>query len=718
MRTFKIEEEIPSVIYQALKNRGIENLRSFQIEAFQKGLLKGKNLVISAPTASGKTLLAEIVSVRNILLGKGKALYLVPLKALAQEFYENFRSWYGMAGVKIAMSTGDLDSPDYYLSGYDWIIATTEKVDSLLRHGASWVRHISTIVVDELHMLGEPGRGATLEILLTKLLQILPEVQILGLSATISNADELALWMKSELVESDFRPVPLYEGIYTKGKIHLFEKGVEKKTEESLGEDSKPDLQIIEDTLLRKKQILVFVSARRLAEAMARRAAKLVEGYLSEDEKKQLLKLAQEVTGVLEKPTQQCQNLGKCIENGIAFHHAGVVRKQLNLIEDAFRRGLIKVITCTPTLAFGVNLPSHTCLIRDLKRFDEERGWSWISVMEFKQYGGRAGRPDYDTEGRALTIATRPGEYDEILERFIKGRIEKIYSQLFDESALRIHLLSLVADLFVRNYEQAIDFFSRTFFSHQFGRTEALETKIRELLKLLEEWEFIEEKNKTYAATALGRRINELYLDPLDGWRIVDFLRKSPSLAFKDEFTYLQFVCSTGELSPPFRVSEKERYSIEQKIALFEKSLWEKEPPYWSSFYENFIRIFKTALVFYEWIEEKTERIIEEEYKIPPGELYTKVLSGEWVLYAGEEIGKLLKLKEDIENLRRLRIRMHYGIKEELLDLVRLKEIGRVRARILYSFGFRKIRDLKNADIKVIAKILGPKIAEKIKKQL
>lgn len=718
---YKIEnlkKEIPVSLYQALEDRGVKKLHSFQIEAIQKGILDGKNIVVSAPTASGKTLLAELASLKNILLGKGKALYLVPLKALAQEFYVNFKNWYGKTGVKIAISTGDLDSPDYYLSGYDWIIATTEKVDSLLRHGASWVRYVSTIVVDELHLIGDPERGATLEILLTKLSQALPGVQIIGLSATIKNAGELASWMKSDLIRSDFRPVPLYEGIYENRNIHLFEKGEKINTVESVSEDERPDLNIIEDTLSRKKQILVFMSSRRLAESMALRAAKLVDKYLTEEEKKLLGKLSQEVTEVLEKPTEQCYRLGQCIEKGVAFHHAGAVRKQLTLVENGFRRGLIKTIACTPTLAFGVNLPSHTCLIRDLKRFNEEMGWTWISVMEFKQYGGRAGRPDYDEEGRALAIATKEGEYDEIVERFIRADTEKICSRLFDESALRTHLLSLVADLFVRSYEQAIEFFSKTFFFHQFGRTETLEVKIWELLKLLEDWEFIEQKGKTYTATPLGKRVNELYLDPLDGWRIVKFLRECPALPYKDDFTYLQFVCSTGELNPPFRVSAKEKDRIVQKIGIFENSLWEKEPSYWNNLYENFIRTFKTALVFHEWISEKTEDILHNEYKVPPGELYTKVLGGEWVLYASEEISRILKLKDCVEDLRRLKIRMHYGIKEELLDLVRLKEIGRVRARILYNVGFKKVKDLRKAEVKDITKILGPKLAKKIKEQL
>ena len=714
----EIKEEIPAAVYEALEERGIKELRSFQIEAIQKGILKRKNIVVSAPTASGKTLLAELASLNNILEGKGKALYLVPLKALAQEFYESFKKWYSKTGVKIAISTGDLDSPDYYLSGYDWIIATTEKVDSLLRHSANWMRHISTIVVDELHLLGEPGRGATLEILITKLSRILPDAQIIGLSATISNADELAIWMNSGLVQSDFRPVPLYEGIYENGQIHLYKDGIEKEAEKCKGDNLRADLDIVEDTLLRKKQILVFVSSRRLAESMALRAAKLASAFLNEEEKHSLSKIAKEITGVLEKPTDQCYKLGQCIEKGVAFHHAGAVRKQLTLIENAFRRGMIKMIACTPTLAFGVNLPSHTCLIRDLKRFNEEEGWTWISVMEFKQYSGRAGRPDYDEEGRALAIATKDGEYEEIVDRFIKGSIEKIYSQLFDEASLRTHLLSLVADLFIRNFEQANDFFSKTFFFSQFGRTEALEEKIRELLKFLGDWGFIQENNKAYTATPLGKRVNELYLDPLDGWRIISFLKEPPTLAFKDEFTYLQFICSTGELSPPLRISVKERAEINQKISLFENSLWEKEPPYWSSSYERFVRTFKTALVFHEWISEKTEDTLHKQYKVQPGELYTKVLSGEWILYASEEVAKLLKLKDSIEDLRRLRIRMHYGIKEELLDLVRLKEIGRVRARLLYNVGFKKVRDLRKAEEKNIAKILGPKLAKKIKEQV
>jgi len=714
----EIKDRLPENLFEVIKKRGVNELRAFQFEAIEKGLLDKKNIVVSAPTASGKTFLAEIASLKSIRCDNGKALYLVPLKALAQEFYENFKNWYGGLGIKIGIAIGDLDSPDTYLQTYDWIIATTEKIDSVMRHGAGWLKHVTTIVVDEFHLLGEPGRGATLEILLTKLRHTLPEAQIVGLSATIKNASELASWMDAELILSNFRPVPLYEGIYENGNIHLYWRGEKQGKFKSKGDDERPDLRIIQDTLLQKKQILVFVSSRRLAESMAVRVSKMSEKYLSAEEKTDAKKISEEVLDVLEKPTQQCKKLSEVIEQGVAFHHAGAVRAQLSMIEEAFKKGSIKVIACTPTLALGVNLPSHTCLIRDLKRFNEEDGMGWISVMEFKQYAGRAGRPKYDQEGRAIVIAEKEGEFDEIVERFIKADTEKINSQLFDESILRTHLLSLVADLFIRNYDQALDFFSRTFFFFQYGKTRGLEEKILQLFGLLEEWGFIEKKNNTYHATPLGKRVSELYLDPLDGWRVIDFLKESKNLVFKDELTYLQFIAGTGELSPPFRVSAKEKDELVQQIAIFENSLWQKEPSYWSNVYDKFLRVFKTALIFYLWMDEKNEDFLQEKHKVMPGELFARVQSCEWMLYAAQEIARKLKAEDAVEIFKKLKIRMHYGIKEELLDLVRLKEIGRVRARMLFNTGYKNVKSLREASEKDIAKIVGVKIAKKIKEQV
>jgi helicase len=211
---------IPDKLKEILTQEGITEFRPAQQKALEAGLLDGKNLLVCTPTASGKTLIAELAAGKAILEGKGKAIYIVPLVALANEKYKDFKRKYEHL-FRIALSVGDFDSSDPYLIDYDLIICTAEKLDSLIRHQAPWLRFVSVVVADEIHLLNDVSRGPTLEILLTVLKQILPQVQILGLSATIGNPQQLADWLGAGLVEDDWRPVPLHKGVYLQGKIEF-----------------------------------------------------------------------------------------------------------------------------------------------------------------------------------------------------------------------------------------------------------------------------------------------------------------------------------------------------------------------------------------------------------------------------------------------------------------------------------------------------------------
>ena len=220
MELKSIRNDIPKELYEILEKE-ITKLRPAQEKAVKKGLLEGKNLLVCTPTASGKTLIAELAALKSIIEIKGKAVYIVPLKALASEKYRDFKRRYSNI-AKIALSIGDIDSSDQYLAEYDLLIVTAEKMDSLLRHNATWVSDIKTVIVDEIHLLNDTERGPTLEILLTILKQLLKNAQLIGLSATIGNAEELAEWLSADLIVDEWRPVKLHKGIYYDGKIEFY----------------------------------------------------------------------------------------------------------------------------------------------------------------------------------------------------------------------------------------------------------------------------------------------------------------------------------------------------------------------------------------------------------------------------------------------------------------------------------------------------------------
>jgi len=219
MEIAKIKSKIPEELYSILEKE-IKELRPAQVKAIEKGLLERKNLLVCTPTASGKTLIAELAALKSIIEGKGKAIYIVPLKALANEKYRDFKKRYGQI-ARIALSIGDLDSADPYLAEYDIIVCTAEKLDSLIRHHTPWLNSVATIIIDEIHLMNDVERGPTVEILITILRRLLKNAQMIALSATIGNPKELAEWLNANLVIDSWRPVKLHKGIYFKGEVEF-----------------------------------------------------------------------------------------------------------------------------------------------------------------------------------------------------------------------------------------------------------------------------------------------------------------------------------------------------------------------------------------------------------------------------------------------------------------------------------------------------------------
>ncbi len=695
-------------IVKKLKEENIQRLYPPQEDAIKSGLLKGENVILSVPTAAGKTLIATLAAVNKLSKKGAKAVYIVPLVALANEKYEYYKKLFKRKW-KVALSVGDLDSSDPKLSEYDLIICTTEKLDSLIRHGSRWIDEIELVIIDEIHMLNDPSRGPTLEILITQLKEIIPSAQFLGLSATISNSDELADWLDSELVISDFRPVKLYEGVSFGEKIKFFDKddyrisGIEAER------------SILKDTLKLKKQAIFFTSTRRNAESLAERLAITLKQELTGKEKQKLEKVSSNILNTLESPTRQCKKLAECVKYGSAFHHAGLMRKQKRLIEDNFREGVIKSISTTPTLAMGVNLPAFRVIVRDTRRYYRGLGNVYIPVLEYKQIVGRAGRPQYDEYGESILFAKNEGEAEKLTDHYIFGEPEKIRSKLSIEPILRMHVLSLISNSFAGTKEALFEFFSKTFYAYQYGDISSIEEKVDEILEDLESWHFIMKKNNKVKTTRLGKRVTELYLDPLTAH---NFVTSMENLRQKLEpFGVLQLISNTSEMFPTF-LSSSEHSKINQIIAERGHMLLQKAPPQWDFEFERFMRSIKTSMLIEAWINEKTDDDILREFKIAPGELRSRLKIADWLLYSLQELMLLMGMKEHLKDIRKIRIRVMYGAREELLPLVKLKSIGRIRARKLFSSNIRSLDDLRKVPIRTLSHLLGPNIAKTVKDQL
>lgn len=695
---------------------------------------KEKNQVISAATSSGKTLLSELCALHSIINKHKKVIYTCPLKALASEHFNEFKRKYSKAlNVRVALSTGDFDSSSKYLANYDLIFCTTEKVDSLIRHNASWLQNIGLLIVDEVHEL-DSNRGATLEMVIAKLAAVNPTLQIICLSATIPNSSEIADWLNAELCKSDFRPVKLNKGIFFNNEIKFVDGSFEKINDADCDDAIEA---LVHDTLhLKGKQCLISVNSRKRSSSLAKALSRTTAKALSEKEKHSLNLFSEKILSALESPTEQCNELADCVKKGIAFHNAGIMRPQLKLIEDAFRERKLKVLVATPTIFMGCNFPSFRVIVSSVYRYTE-LGMTPLSVREVNQALGRAGRTGLDTIGEGILIAKSELECNELFANFLLAKEEDVHSQLGFEPILRMHLLALIASRFVFDFASLKEFFSKTFYSFQFQDISQLMQKLESLVKELEEMQFIEVtdaqvndarannarvkaarvndvqlKDAQFTATLLGKRVSELYLDPVSAFKMLQSLQKKLSV-----LGALFLLANTSEFLPYFSLPKKKEN--ETLIALLEKKNElpidvEREQFFDSQLNEK----FNSSLLLQEWISEKSDEFLLQDFNVQPGILHSKLQIIDWLCYSAIELAGLQQLQENIPLLLKLRKRLKHGIKEELLELVELRGIGRIRARRLFNARIHSISDLKKTSLFDLSKVLGEKTALQVKQQL
>ena len=679
---------LPQQAVELCRNRGIKELYPPQAEAIERGLLEGKNMLLAMPTASGKTLLAELAMLKAALAGK-RSLYIVPLRALATEKYESFRRFREL-GIEVGISTGDFDKRDERLGRNQIIIATSEKADSLIRNGAAWIRDLAVLVVDEIHLLNDAERGPTLEMTITKLLRLNPGIQVIGLSATVANSREVADWLKAEVVISDWRPIALREGIICQGKM-VFQDGevnLEAKKDEALA--------LVKDTLAQKAQMLIFESSRRNAEALA---AKLSSQVSLSDPQLDQLKESILATG----ESETCRRLASCVSQGVAFHHAGLLPEQRSLVEQGFRENRIKVIASTPTLAAGLNLPARRVLIKSYKRYEYGQGMVPIPVIEYRQMAGRAGRPGLDPYGESFLLAKDAREMQDLMENYVLGSPEEIWSKLASESALRTHILSTIASGFAANDKQLADFISTTFYAHQQDPWQ-LDSALERVISFLAKSGMIEDE-VNLLPTPLGKLVSKLYIDPLSAVIMMEGIgKRAPS-----DLSLCHLIATTPDMDLLY-VQAADRW-LEEFIDEHCLELHEEVN------YDFLLREAKTAAMLIDWISEVKEGQISDRYRIGPGDIRRTAETAQWLMHSLAELSRHLALGAAYK-ADQLATRIQYGAGPDLLALLELKGIGRVRARKLYQAGYTSLDKLRAADPSRVGELLGPKIAEKVRAQL
>ena len=643
-----------------------------QEEAIKK-YLGGNSVIVSVPTASGKSLIAYF-AIYNEFINRRKSLYIVPLRALASEKFEELKSLRKL-GMRVGISIGDYDESPDFIKKYDVVVCTSEKADSLFHHDPSAMLDISLVVADELHLIGDEGRGPRLETFLSAIRFINPDATILGLSATISNIQEMGEWLSSETVVSDFRPVPLRKGIIHGRKIEY----LDGETMEFRGKDE--IVKICEYFISQGGQVLIFVNSRKRAEDTARKIS---------------LSIDRELAGSPENvytpvDSDRYENLlGDLIPRGVCFHHAGLSSEQRGTVESFFRDGKIKVLVATPTLAAGINLPARAVIIRDITRFSDGMV-GYISATEVHQMLGRAGRPKYDNSGYGLIYAATENSLDHALEYFASSP-EPVQSSLGRESLIRFNEMALISTGLCVNMEGIERFYSTTLLGHQ-NDLSSFSKEFRKSIDFLINNGFVTEDSGQYSATRLGKAVSDLYIDPLSALILKRYLESGEP----DDPRSLVAISSTPEVTPMIArnddFSEIDYFITSNSIDI-------------SGMGQDYEGRIKTAVVLLDWINEASMERIEEKYGIGPGDVQARVSSAQWISYCLSRLASLFAPQRR-RYFEILNVRISEGIREEIWEITTIPNIGRVRARRLYNAGFRTLEQIAGASLQDIKAIVG-----------
>ena len=695
-----------------LRLLGYSSLYPPQEHALSKGLMDGKSVLITTPTASGKTLIGLMGAIRALEEGK-KVIYLTPLRALAAEKFIEFKTLQRMQfsdrrKISVGISTGDYDSSESKLEGTDIVILTNEKLDSIMRHGINWLDRVGVFIIDEVHLIGDRERGPTLEIILTKIKERYPKAQIIALSATISNSEEVGRWLGCEIIESEWRPTRLVEGIYDYGKVRMNDDVI-FEVERSGSTSSSAPIDLALQSVKDGGQALIFAETRRRAVSLAGKAAEQISKSFNESPKSLAKRTALQIRDSADAEINK--TLSGLVAKGVAFHHAGLGPKVREIVENAFRTGIIKLVTATPTLGAGVNLPARRVIIASIFRYDQNYGGNVpISILEYKQLCGRAGRPAYDKFGESIIITDSRIDSSEVYDHYVLGSPEPLQSHLMNERSLRIHLLGTIATILKIKKSRLYELFNHTFFAQHHDQT-SINSKLHSVLEYLEEEGLIISKSDHLTATKFGRRTSLLYIDPQTA---VQFRKniKSVEVFYSDNIGhFLRWIVESNDFYPKLSLRIKD---IQLVNTLFTSYEW--------NLYQDFIESSnsRSLVALLKWVDEASDRILADRIGVEPGDMYRMVETAEWLLYSLGEIAKIIRRIDIVHEINILKLRVKFGIKTELIPLTQFEGVGRIRARALYDGGIvnaEKLAESSESKLAAIPKV-GPTLARKLKHQV
>ena len=681
-----LRDDIKTIINSAYPY--IEEFNPAQKAVIESGYLEDKsNYIICIPTASGKTVLGVLPALKTILDG-GKAVYAAPLLSIQNEKVKEFKAFeeHGISVGKHPASS-------------DLSVMVFESFDALTRFSWNTLRDVDTLIIDEFHMIGEFTRGPTLEAAITRAKIINPSMRIIALSATLRNIEEIEGWLEGKCVEHDYRPVPLHKEVLdaemfnTKNKNDVIVKVLEKSIKDS-------------------SQALAFVSTRRFTESLATYVSKKIDKKINVKQRESFKEVAEKILDVPKRkgslPTTTCLKLAESIEHGVAFHHAGLFNEQKEIIEDEFRNGNILMITATPSLMYGVNLPSKTVVIRDNTRWTAQ-GPQPIPVFDYEQMSGRAGRPQYDDVGYSYLIAKTMDEAMNLEAYYIDGEIELTNSKLVDnKDAILKQIIAQIASTLSKNLDELTEFFSKTLYGYQMANNpsmamfaaDSIRYELENSLEFLLQNGIIRATPEGLKTTDFGSLIAKSNYSVETAVKIKEYISGITEINV-NEFIYA--LCETPDVPLISFKGRKSKDPVREKLSeagLFAVDIGNPEA---------------TAVSLMEWIDERNEYEIENRYSVYSASTRRSAYEASRLVKFAKDTSEVLGNYSNLKDFDILSARLYYGVKEDIIPLVvSVKRLGRKRARNLVRiFG----NDLSGVSENELQKVegIGPKLAEKIR---
>ena len=677
-----------------------DSLLPIQEEAVIKHeLLKGGDLLVSAPTSSGKTFIGEIAGCYEAFKG-GRVIYLVPMKAVAEEKFDSFTTKYEEYGIRVLISTSDHRENDESIRSGDYDIAVVvfEKLLSLSVSSPQVFDAAGLVVVDECQMISDASRGPRLEILITRILNRQPRPRLLCLSAVAEDTGGLEKWIGASLLQSNDRPIELREGIVgTTGEFRFREWNSGNAGREQLSSpaDNEEDLlvAVCRSLVAKSEQVVVFAATPdesvRTAESLLNRG---IDGGRARNAIREMGRL--ESSEIIDK-------LESSLTKGIAFHNGDMMFGERLLVEKYFRQGEIRLICATSTLAMGVNLPAKNVVVeptrwgRRLGRWTREN----ISVADYRNMGGRAGRLRLnDDYGRSILLAESQFKLDQYWGNYVCGSVERLVSKL-GEGELEDICLNLISSGICDSANSLTDFVLSSFwgFTHRAER-DSLLLQVEKAVEALLGSDLLESKESSLHATVLGEICASKGV-PVESFSyLISWARLLPSSEAVDELEVLTATSLTpvvlgnrfpvpGNQASHWNEAIRQRTYGETITASLDFVMEADRSPYELS------KGGKLALVLEQWIHGEATRRIEQDLEVRGGVVRNIAGVASWIVDTCEAICDALSASDTVvKQLNGISQRLVYGLPIECVGLVRLRTEG-VHRGILMQLHSREMTD-------------------------